>query len=286
MEDNILEQLKKDYEEMPIPQELDFVVRQAIRKSRSNEKKKKRLHKVTLAVASAVAAVAIFTVSINASPALAKTLAQVPVVGNIVKVLTFKEFTVDEDTFNANIKVPEISGLKDDELQSSLNEKYLQENEKLYEQFIADVEDMQENYSGGHLGLDSGYIVKTDTDKILSIGRYVVNTAASSSTTFKFDTIDKEKEILITLPSLFKDDSYIDIISEYIKEQMRRHYEEDEVIYWVEGAAEQEILDSMELFEKIAKEHILYILWLLQNSTIGLSDILYDSLLCQSFQSP
>jgi len=63
--------------------------------------------------------------------------------------------------------------------------------------------------------------VKTDTDRILSIGRYVLTVAGSSSTVFKYDTVDKKEGILITLPSLFKDNSYIEIISENIKDQMR-----------------------------------------------------------------
>ena len=170
------------------------------------------------------------TVGINTSPAFAKTLSKVPLVGSIVKVLTFREYSVDENTFNANIKVPEISGLKDEKLQNSLNEKYLEENEKLFKEFLADMEDMKEK-GGGHLGVDSGYVIKTDTDRILSVGRYVVNTIASSSTTFKYDTIDKKNEVLITLPSLFKDDSYVDIISENIKEQMIKRHEADDMMF-------------------------------------------------------
>jgi len=60
---------------------------------------------------------------------------------------------------------------------------------------------------------------ETDTDRILSIGRYVLTVAGSSSTVFKYDTVDKKEGILITLPSLFKDNSYIEIISENIKDQ-------------------------------------------------------------------
>ncbi|AEE91160.1 RsiV family protein [Tepidanaerobacter acetatoxydans] len=259
MKNNSLEKLKKEYMDIPIPQELDFVVKKALKESRSNSTtmaSKGRLRKAAVVAASTAACVAVLTIGVNTSPAFAKTLSKIPVVSSIVKVLTFREYTVDEDTFNANIKVPEISGLKDEKLQSSLNEKYLKENEKLYEQFIADMEDMKQN-GGGHLGVDSGYVVKTDTDRILSIGRYVVNTVGSSSTTFKYDTIDKKNEVLITLPSLFKDDSYVDTISENIKEQMKmRHEADDNMIYWVEGIEDEGLV---ELFEKISKEQNFYI---------------------------
>lgn len=259
MKNNSLEKLKKEYMDIPIPQELDFVVKKALKESRSNSTTmaaKGRLRKAAVVAASTAACVAVLTIGVNMSPAFAKTLSKVPIVSSIVKVLTFREYTVDDGTFNANIKVPEISGLKDGKLQSSLNEKYLKENEKLYEQFVADMEDMKQN-GGGHLGVDSGYVVKTDTDRILSIGRYVVNIVGSSSTTFKYDTIDKKNEVLITLPSLFKDDSYVDIISENIKEQMKsRHEADDSMIYWVEGVEDEGLV---ELFEKISKEQNFYI---------------------------
>ena len=257
MINNNFKQLKKEYMDIPIPEELDFVVRKAIKESRSNGVKRKgRFSKAVTVAASIAATVAVLTVGINTSPAFAKTLSKVPLVGSIVKMLTFREYTVDENTFNANIKVPEISGLKDKKLQNSLNEKYLEENEKLYKEFLADMGDMKEK-GGGHLGVDSGYVIKTDTDRILSVGRYVVNTIASSSTTFKYDTIDKKNEVLITLPSLFKDDSYVDIISENIKEQMiKRHEADDMMFYWVEGVEEEGLVD---LFEKISKEQSFYI---------------------------
>ncbi|HBM75574.1 MAG TPA: anti-sigma factor, partial [Clostridiaceae bacterium] len=193
---------------------------------------------------------------INSSPAFALTLSKIPVVGNIVKVLTFREYNVDEGKYRADIKVPSIQGLKNKTLEDSLNEKYLAENKKLYEDFMAGMEDMKKK-GGGHLGVDSGYVVKTDNDRILSIGRYVVNTVGSSSTTMKYDTIDKKNEILITLPSLFKDDRYVDIISESIKKQMIEQNKADEnKIYWVAGV-EDELPD--ELFDKIPKDQNFYI---------------------------
>jgi hypothetical protein len=109
------------------------------------------------------------------------------------------------------------------------------------------------------MGVDSGYIIKTDNDRILSIGRYVVNTAASSSTTFQYDTIDKQKEILITLPSLFVDESYIELISANIREQMLQQIKNDEgKVYWVERGNSEGIPDS-EFFKTINNNQSFYI---------------------------
>ncbi|MDF2591774.1 MAG: hypothetical protein K0S75_1240 [Clostridia bacterium] len=259
MKSKSLEQLKKEYADIPIPPELDFIVKKAFKKERVNLiKKSSKFKGVSILAASVAAAIIILTVGVNTSPVFAETLSKVPVVSSIVRVLTFKVYSVDEENFQANIKVPEIQGLENKELQNSLNEKYLEENKKLYEEFVKDIEDVKA-LGGGHMGVDTGYQIKTDNDLILSIGRYFVNTAASSSTTFQYDTIDKQKQILITLPSLFKDESYIEIISQIIKNQMLQQINsEKDKIYWVAGG-NSEGIPASEFFEAIEQNQSFYI---------------------------
>ena len=252
-----LEQLKKNYLDTPIPGELDLVIKKALKESGVNmSKDNNRFKGLKVAAAFLVASSALLTIGVNTSPVFAQAMRKVPLVSSIVEVVTFREYKVDEDTFNANIKVPAINGLGNKDLENSLNEKYLQENEKLYAQFQAEMEDMKEK-GGGHLGVDSGYIVKADNERILSIGRYVVNTVGSSSTIFKYDTIDKKQKVLLTLPSLFKDDSYVNVISDNIKSQMLEQHQSDEnKMYWVKGI---ETEGFAELFEKISPEQNFYI---------------------------
>lgn len=251
-----LEQLKKDYLDEEIPEELDFVVKKAIQEGKKQAKKKKNTFVLKTVASFAAAAMIMFTVSINTSTALAQALIDIPVVGNVVKVLTFNEIIVDKDGYNASLETPVLEGLTNEGLQESLNAQYLEENKKLYEEFMLEVKALEEN-GGGHLGLDSGYVIKTDTDQLLAVGRYVVNTVASSSTVFKYDTIDKQKEILITLPSLFKDHSYVEVISENIKKQMIEQNKLDEnKFYWVEGIEQETTID---LFNQIAADQSFYI---------------------------
>jgi hypothetical protein len=252
---NDLEKLKKDYLDTPIPNELDFVVRKVFIKERIKMKRKNNIRKTAVSAASiAVLAVGI-TAGVNINPVFAENLSKVPVVGEIVKVLKFKEFNVDEDGYHAEIEIPKIDGLENIELENSLNEKYLKENNELYNQFMNEIEELKK-VGGGHLGVDSGYVIKTDNDDILSIGRYVVNTVGSSSTIFKYDTIDKKNEILITLPSLFKDNSYVEIISDNIKQQMIENNKLDEnKTYWVEGIEGSDF----GLFEAISETQNFYI---------------------------
>ncbi|WP_185830869.1 DUF3298 and DUF4163 domain-containing protein [Siminovitchia terrae] len=234
--DKKLETLRDEYKNTPIPDELDFVVKKALK-----QKKKRHVNRIRSLVGVGAAAIILIT-GINTSPTFANALSEVPLVGSLVKVLTFTEFKVDEGTAKTDIKVPAITNMENKKLEATLNNKYLEEGEKLYNDFMAEMEELKKS-GGGHLGVESGYDVKTDNDQILAIGRYVVNTVGSSSTTFKYDTVDKKNQLLITLPSLFKDDSYISLISENIKEQMRQQMKEDtEKSYWEE--------DVLETFDK------------------------------------
>ncbi|KOS61390.1 DUF3298 domain-containing protein [Lysinibacillus agricola] len=239
--DEKLKELEKQYNEVPIPKELDFVVENALKQG-----KKKRKKRVPQWLLGSAAAAMLFTAGLNVSPAMARTLSEIPVVGSVVKVLTWTEYEVKEETYDANIKVPSIENLENKDLANTLNEKYRSEGKALYNDFITEVGDLKAN-GGGHLGVDSGYEVKTDNDQILSIGRYTVNTVASSSTVMHYDTIDKQNEILITLPMLFKDDSYIKTVSENIIEQMRNQAASDsDKVYWVKGGGlpDEEVIDG------------------------------------------
>jgi hypothetical protein len=243
-----IEQMKQHYMDIPIPKELDFIVNRAIKQN------KKRKSNFKWAFAAAAAAI-LFVAGINTSSSLAHALSEVPLVGDLVKVLTFREYKFNEGTYKANLEVPAITNLDNKTLEETLNNKYLEEGKKLYSDFTIEMEKSKQN-GGGHLGVDSGYVIKTDNDQILSVGRYVVNTVGSSSTTFKYDTIDKKKQLLITLASLFKDDAYIRVISENIKEQMKEQMKQDpKKIYWVEGVSNK--VNSY--FKTITKDQNFYI---------------------------
>ena len=246
-----MNKFRNEYENIEIPDELEFLVRTTIKEQ---EKKMKRKNIINKSVIAAAVAGVVFVGSINLSSEISYALSEVPVLGSIVRVLTFKTFELKDKNFDAQLKTPAIEGL-DSKLEAMLNEKYLDENQKLYDDFMKEIDELKKaDMEEAHMGIASGYEVKTDTDKLLVIGRYVVNTAGSSSTTIKYDTIDKQNKILITLPSLFKDEAYIDIISENIKAQMKEQMKDENNVYWLED----EMMGD-ENFSKIDKDQSFYI---------------------------
>ncbi|MEI4791171.1 DUF3298 domain-containing protein [Bacillus sp. FJAT-53060] len=240
--DKHLEQLKEEYLEIPIPPEYDAMVERTLKR----KNKKPHFKQWTTGI---VAVAALFVTTVNVSPQAARAISEVPVIGELVKVVTFTEFKKSDQGTNIDLKTPHVSGLGDEKLENSLNQKYLAENKKLYQDF----EKGTKGYKNGHLSVESGYEVRTNNDQILSIGRYKVTTQASAAEEMTYDTVDKKNHVLITLPSLFKDDRYIDVISENIKEQMKKQMKEDSnKIYWIGK-------DEMDPFKKIQQDQSFYI---------------------------
>ncbi|EAZ86983.1 DUF3298 domain-containing protein [Lysinibacillus fusiformis] len=239
MDDNLME-MKKEYDNIPIPEELDFVVRQAIKQGMNQQMKNKKNHKkMPKKLTAGVAAAALFfVIGVNTSEPFAASLKDVPVIGSLAKVVSFHEFKEEDKTYKADIKVPALQGLENTEFEASLNKKYMVEAQAQFEAFKEDMKYV-ESVGGGHIGVEGGYEVKTDNDQILAIERYEISTSNGYSAR-QFDTIDKKNELLISLPSLFKDENYIYNISNNIIDQMIANYKKDSSnYYWVAGIIEK-----------------------------------------------
>ncbi|PJN90476.1 anti-sigma-V factor rsiV [Bacillus sp. mrc49] len=243
-----LKDLRDEYLHIPIPKELKDVVQAAL-----NEKPRKKPRVGRNILVSAAAALLIMTASVNISPAAAKAMSDIPYMEKIIKVITFVEWKEEVNNSSAIIRTPAISGLENKRLEQSLNDKYLSESKELYKEFTDSMSKLKEGEKG-NLSVESGYEILTDNETILSVQRYTDTTAASSSTESQFDTVDKKNEVLLTLNSLFKDDRYLQVISENLKEQMRQQMAADpDKVYWVEEE------DDLPEFKGIDEKQSFYI---------------------------
>lgn len=223
-----LEAFKSNYHEIPYPVDLQSRI-EAIYQKEKHKKAHVNLVRIGLSTA---AVLTLFTIGVNTSQSFAAAMTKLPIIGPIVSVISFKFDEIDTDLVHANVEAPVITGLENKTLEAALNQKYYEESKALYEAFVSEMGEIEN--LGGHAGIDSGFEIKTDNDLLISIARYVVNTAASSSTTMTYETVDKELGLLLTLPSLFVDDTYIDIISAYLIDVMKETMKNDSSkVYWV-----------------------------------------------------
>jgi hypothetical protein len=244
---NRMDELKKQYEALPIPESLTETIEQSLH---TPQPKKKTF---PLLIGVVAVAILVVTISLNTSATMARALSDVPVLGQMVKVLTFTKYELSKDEYHAEIEVPKIEGTSA-EIQA-LNKAYEEEGKALYEQFQAEIEQME----AGNMAVNSGYIVQTDNEQLLSFGRYIEVTVVSSSTVMTYTTIDKQAETVITLPSLFKDHDYLEIMDGYIEEYLRNRMIDTngDEMYWIGGTPYHD--EAMGVFEGITADQNFYI---------------------------
>jgi len=226
---NTMENLKKEISNIEIPDNLEFIVTNAIK---CKEKKMKRNSVIKSFGFSAAAVFVLFIVTVNVSPTVAQAMTDIPVLGQFVRLVTVTELTYKDANHAVDIEVPEVTGLEDQDLMASLNEKYLETNTQLYKDFLEKIGENE--LTPANLALFKEYQTIVQTDDFLVIKAVTTEIAASGTESAVFDNIDLKNQLIITLPSLFIDDSYVDRISQNIIEQMHEKTSlEDGIMFFI-----------------------------------------------------
>lgn len=231
MNQDKMNQLKQEYDEIPVPKD----ARQRMQAGISQAKKEQKgliIMKFTKNTGG-VAAAAMLTITLlaNLSPTTANAMEQIPVIGSIARVVTFRTFEDRHGNYEADIKIPQVTLEDSGQSQVPANksiEEYANELIAMYEKEVAD-------FNGeGHYGLDSSYKVVTDNSKYLSIRIDTTLTMASGAQFVKIFTIDKSTGEVVTLSDLLKSrPDALEAISSNIKQQMADQMAADEnIIYF------------------------------------------------------
>lgn len=176
-----------------------------------------------------------FSLCVNVSPSLAVAMSDVPVVGDIVRVVTLNRYENKIGGSEAEIVTPKIEGLRDEELMNKINEELGNNANELIAEFEKEALLLQAEYGDdAHMGVGSDYTIRTDNDDYYAIDVYFYKMVGSSSTTHKFYTVDKHTGDIVTLKGIFKENAdYIELISEIVKDKITKRNENGGA-YWVE----------------------------------------------------
>ncbi len=246
---NQIKQLVDEYQNIEIPQELEFFVKKTIAGREKRIKKMRGLQKTAI---SAAAVAVLFIGTVNVSPSIAKAMSDIPVLGSLVELVTIRTLSYEDEKHEVEVKVPQVDGLKNKELQDTLNEKYLDQNTKLYEEFMNKIEDKE--LTSANLALYADYKIKLQTEDFMVVQGTKLEIAASGAESVTYDNIDLKNQMIVSLPSLFKNDSYIDMISRNIIEQMKEKADPDQgITYFLEENGD------FGGFEKIKADQTFYI---------------------------
>lgn len=182
-------------------------------------------------IAAAVACFIFITLFLlpNVSVVYAQALEQLPVIGDLVRVVTIRNYYYDDNHWKMDIDIPQIES-EDSKSVDYINKNVSELTTALINQFY---EDLEINGNNGYGSLNVDYEIVTNTDSWFTLKLTVCQTAASSNTYFKFYHIDKNQGKIVELGDLFNTDKFSDILVAEIKMQMQEQMENDEnILYW------------------------------------------------------
>ncbi|MBR9946699.1 DUF3298 domain-containing protein [Clostridiaceae bacterium Marseille-Q4145] len=252
---------KKEYEEIKVPENMKERMEASIERAKMEKRKVKKV-KLWKTCASAAAVLAIVLVLPNTSQTAAAAMQQIPLLGNLFKITTVREYQVDEERNMANVKVPQVEvqdategntdadrAAQAKESADAINFDIEEETNKLIDEFKESMKN-EEGYQD--IYIDSK--VLTDNDRLFSLELILYQGAGSGYEQHKHYTVDKRTGKELTLKDLCGDD-YVNTISEEVKEQMRAQMAADETVkYWLDDPDVPEWN-----FDKIAEDQDFYV---------------------------
>lgn len=166
----------------------------------------------------------------NISITYAQALEQIPILGDLVHVVTIRNYYYSDNMHEMNIQVPEIDG-DNNEAYQTINAEITTLTDTLLKRFYDDVEQIGDQ---GHSSMYVNYEVKTNTKTWFTLKIQVIEAAGSGNTYYRYYHLNKLTGQVISLQEIANDESFFQIVEEDIRKQMIAKMAEDpQLIYWV-----------------------------------------------------
>jgi hypothetical protein len=237
--DGTLGEFRKIYEQPEIPETLSQVVRNTIERVEKEEKsveestgknnhKRKPYWKAFAGIAAAIAVViCALGIGITTNETFAASLEDTPILGGLVKIFTAHEVHEEDGVSAINLKIPEVEGLKDRNLQEKINKdvdkdvsRAVKETKKIladYKKARLETGTAQEDYVPTELTVD--YEVKCNSKDYLSFKAWVAQNFASAYYQEFYYNYDLNKGSRVTLEDLLGKD-YTDVANQQISAEI------------------------------------------------------------------
>lgn len=237
MKNDKIDRLKENYNNIEIPKELDDVINDAFKESENKklENNKKDWRRNMKKWYASAAAVGLIIVSVNASSTFAKSLENIPVIGNIIRVVNFNNYRIDKDGMDVSISLPEVSSDSKD-LEYKLNKEFEKEGKEAYKKYEAEVAKLEKEGKTTHKSAEMWSETVAENAKTVSVAIYNTETEASAATSRKIYNIDKKDKTILTLEGMFGNNDYVDVLSKNILSQMKERTKKDSNdVYFVDN---------------------------------------------------
>lgn len=240
---NPMEEAKKRYEETEIPQELAERIQVEIRRA-EGKRRRVRLWNRGLrgGMAAAAAGAVLFTTALNTSTAFAESAGQLPVIGAVARVLTFRAYETETDDLKISVEIPSIEMISQEftGLEQSVNEEIYQLCEQYaaeaqaraeeYRQAFLDTGGTQEEWEAHQIEIKVWYEVKSQTEDYLSLAVMGSENWTSAYNETRYYNFDLKDGKLVTLKDILGE-GYQDKVNAEIRRQMEERKQNGAVFF-------------------------------------------------------
>lgn len=261
--DKRMEKIREEYREQEMSRQQVEEMKNQMHKAKTEQEKR---HKVVMwrrcaAVAAGLALA--FIIVPNTSANAAYAMSRIPVLGDLVKVVTFRDYHYEDERNMADVDVPELvmEEIKDDSVNKAVAGEALIEEEseaqkeetlqksmdEINEEIQAITEPFIETFKES-LSYEDGYQNITVKSEVINTTRdyftlkLICYMASGSGAEWNYYyTIDLATGERLLLKDIFEEGAdYVTPISENIKEQMKQQMEEDDMnMYWLDQEVEE-----------------------------------------------
>lgn len=239
---NKLKEIKQDYETVSIPKNLEQRVQLGIIQAKRETETRKSFYQRPVFWAKfggcVAAAMAAFVLLANFNAPIAHAMSDLPILGSIVKIVSFRTFESSEKDMNASVNIPEIevkdsSGNTNKKTTEELNTAVKEYTDQIIAQYQKDV---AETNGEGKENITTDYEILSDSPRLFSLKINTVISLNTSDDTIKIYHVDKTTGNMISLQDIFqKDSSYLSILTTEIKRQMRKQMaNDDSIAYFID----------------------------------------------------
>ena len=260
-----LQNLKTEYHNFRMSDEQIEKMKRQIERGKRDRNRDRRRNASIRWVTAAAACVALFVILPNMSASVAHAMSQIPLLGRLVDIVTYRDYSYEDERHNAQITVPEIvvqppEGREEvaPEVQENMARTAEGINAQIQQisgQLIAEFEESLK-YEKGYQDMIVDSEIISSTENYFSLKLICYEGSGSGAEWDYFYTIDLNTGKQLSLSDLFVADAdFIAPVSNNIKEQMRDQMAEDFMkMYWVDYT------DMPELnFEAITEETSFYL---------------------------
>ena len=243
---------RDSYEQIPVPEELQFAVASAVRSGNRRRNRRRAAHR---GLTAALASCACFVLLVNASPTFAQAVSQVPVLGSLARVFTVKEYTVEDREHLIDVRLPALDLEGDTDLEQRINteiqtriDQVLQEAEdRARETKAAFVETGGDPDEFMPIIISVDYEIKCQNDQYLSFVLTKTETLASAYTEYYAYNIDLQAGKELTLRDVLGPD-YIELANAAVRAGIAQRSLDEDNVYFESGEGGFESISEDQTF--------------------------------------